>query len=225
MKTVYPIWMLIHLSAWVLCCCAGKQMQDVLVSSDVPHTKIYVNGVEQGTTPNYITLDKKKKYNLELKAKGYYPYTKGLSASRGNTFEPISVRMPRNREEFLAMTSPPPVQRQTNDTPSSQAPQSQESQGPNFWGTMAGVVAGAIINTAINEYLGPGAESTFDTTVSTGNTGSRSSISSRREMVCPLCHGTGYSISMKNATNYGTGYTEKYRPLCRKCGGRKKVRL
>ena len=200
-------------------------MQDVLVSSDVPHTKIYVNGVEQGTTPNYITLDKKKKYNLELKAKGYYPYTKRLSASRGNTFEPISVRMPRNREEFLAMTSPPPVQRQTNDTPSSQAPQSQESQGPNFWGTMAGVVAGAIINTAINEYLGPDTGSTVDTTPSAGNTGSRSRVSSRREIECPLCHGSGYSISMERAPDFDTGFEAKYRPKCKKCGGRKKVKL
>lgn len=187
-------------------------MQDVLVSSDVPHTKIYVNGVEQGTTPNYITLDKKKKYNLELKAKGYYPYTERLSASRGNTFEPISVRMPRNREEFLAMTSPPPVQRQTNDTPSSQAPQSQESQGPNFWGTMAGVVAGAIINTAINEYTGgSGTANTPDTTALTAGTGKK-----RRKNVtywepCSYCYGGA------KKTGFSTG-------VCPKCLGKGKYK-
>lgn len=209
----YPQRMLSLLFACVLCGCSGEQMQDVYVSTDVPNTRIYVNGVEQGTTPNYVTLDKKQQYNLELKTTGYYPYTKRISVSQGNKFEPISVRMPRNREEFLAMTSPPlPVRNQTIDTPSSQVPPSQESQSSNFWGELAGLVAGAVVNAAINEYTGgSGTANTPDTTALTAGTGKK-----RRKNVtywepCSYCYGGAIK------TGFSTG-------VCPKCLGKGKYK-
>ena len=106
-----------------------------------------------------------------------------------------------------------------------QPPSPTENENPSVWSQLPGIIANAVVTTAINEYLGPDAGSTVDTTPSAGNTGRRRSVSSRREIECPLCHGSGYSISMERAPDFDTGFEAKYRPKCKKCGGRKKVKL
>lgn len=63
------------------------------------------------------------------------------------------------------------------------------------------------------------------TTTSSSNTGSKSQFSVKGTMTCPMCHGTGYSQTTRNVANYDTGYREKYRPYCRKCHGKGKVKL
>lgn len=225
------------LGVLLLGCCTSSingEFQDVKITSNVPNTRIYVNGQYYGTAPNYVSLKRTEKYYLELKAPGHYPYRKYVTgninpifytgilggglpmifdAVRGThrEFEPIAAVMPTS-EIPVAGTSIP-----TNNN--------SNIDGNSVWSQLPGIIANAVVTTAINEYLGPDAGSTVDTTSSAGNTGSRSSVSSRREIVCPLCHGSGYSISMERVPNYDTGFKAKYRPKCKKCGGRKKVKL
>lgn len=60
--------------------------QEVKITSNVPNTRIYVDGVDYGTTPGLVTLQRNKQYYLELKAEGYYPYRRLLAGKINPVF-------------------------------------------------------------------------------------------------------------------------------------------
>lgn len=93
---------------------------------------------------------------------------------------------------------------------------------PSLGEVMATSLVNGLVEGAADTYLEPAVP---PSNVSTGSGAGRSKRSTLpREMTCPMCHGTGYSHSMRNMPNYGTGYREKYRPYCKKCGGKGKVK-
>lgn len=236
-------------------CRFGNKLQDVQITSDVPRTRIYINGVEQGVTPNYVTLNKNQLYDLELKAPGYYPYKTTLSSFGFRNFEDINAKMPKTQEEYLAMRqknslnipasqysfvrtgqinnpnhfannansayvsdtgspinyTPRKINQKSAASPTTEPRQSNQ---PSLLGSMAGLIAEALVTTAISNYTGT---NTLNAYTPTNNTGGVSPRKRKPNVTywepCSYCYGgiqkSGFSTSSKR---------------CPKCFGKGKIK-
>lgn len=52
--------------------------QKVNIQSNVPNARIFINGEDQGTTPNKVRLKRRSHYEVVIRAKGYSPYRETL---------------------------------------------------------------------------------------------------------------------------------------------------
>lgn len=55
--------------------------QEVTVKSNVQGARVYVNGIDKGTTPNGITLERSEDYTLEVRAPGFVTHQEKLESS------------------------------------------------------------------------------------------------------------------------------------------------
>ena len=197
----------------------GK-FQDVKITSNVPNTRIYINGKDCGTTPNYVTLQRTDKYYLELKAPGYYPYRRYVTgeidpifytgilgggvpmiidAVKGThkEFEPIDAVMPTSEMPIIGIEP---------------ASSNEAEAGSNFGSQLAGIIVSSLVTAATNEFIG---SPTLSAPASPSNSTGGGSISVHTpQKTCTYCNGTGKVSEKGTNYGYGAGYYQKQCPSC-----------